>query len=178
MACAPSEDSDQPGHPPSLIRVFAVRMKKACVLSYPLMPRLIWVFTGRTCHFMVLSWGGSPWSLLWQTQHHPAQSLVFSLSLWHLVPVILIHVICHISQLCVIILFLTSCYPEWTGKLCDETLNHCYSLPCYNQGTCSTTVKGFHCSCTDGKIFTKFHQKTFLEHSSLMTLTVLWQWQW
>ena len=23
--CAPSEDSDQPGHPPSLIRVFAVR---------------------------------------------------------------------------------------------------------------------------------------------------------
>ena len=25
MARAPSEDSDQPGHPPSLIRVFAVR---------------------------------------------------------------------------------------------------------------------------------------------------------
>ena len=36
MACAPSEDSDQPGHPPSLIRVFAVCMKKAWVLSYPL----------------------------------------------------------------------------------------------------------------------------------------------
>ena len=34
--CAPSEDSNQPGHPPSLIRVFAVRMKKAWVLSYPL----------------------------------------------------------------------------------------------------------------------------------------------
>ena len=34
--CAPSEDSDQPGHPPCLIRVFAVRMKKAWVLSYPL----------------------------------------------------------------------------------------------------------------------------------------------
>ena len=34
--CAPSKDSDQPGHPPSLIRVFAVRMKKAWVLSYPL----------------------------------------------------------------------------------------------------------------------------------------------
>ena len=28
LACAPSKDSDQPGHPPSLIRVFAVRMKK------------------------------------------------------------------------------------------------------------------------------------------------------
>ena len=69
MACAPSEDSDQPGHPPSLIRVFAVCMKKGWVLSYPLsaqrrlwsdwgMPRLIWVFPGRTCHFVgfVMSW--------------------------------------------------------------------------------------------------------------------------
>ena len=28
--------TDQPGHPPSLIRVFAIRMKKAWVLSYPL----------------------------------------------------------------------------------------------------------------------------------------------
>ena len=36
MACAPSEDSDQPGHPPSLIRVFTVRLKKAWVLSYPM----------------------------------------------------------------------------------------------------------------------------------------------
>ena len=52
MECASSEDSDQHGRPPSLIRVFAVRMKKAWVLSYPLndsedsdqtgrMPRLI-----------------------------------------------------------------------------------------------------------------------------------------
>ena len=32
--CAPSKDSDQPGHPPSLIRVFAVRMKKVSTLSY------------------------------------------------------------------------------------------------------------------------------------------------
>ena len=32
MACAPSEDSDQPGHPPSLTRVFA----------------------GRTCHFVTV----------------------------------------------------------------------------------------------------------------------------
>ena len=34
--CAPCEDSDQPGIPPSLIRVFAVRMKKHWVLSYQL----------------------------------------------------------------------------------------------------------------------------------------------
>ena len=31
----PSEDWDKPGYPPSLIRVFAVCMKKAWVLSYP-----------------------------------------------------------------------------------------------------------------------------------------------
>ena len=36
MPCAPSEDSDQPGHLSSLIRVFTVRMKKAWVLRYPL----------------------------------------------------------------------------------------------------------------------------------------------
>ena len=36
MACAPSEDSDQPGHSPSLIRFFTVRMKKAWVLRYPM----------------------------------------------------------------------------------------------------------------------------------------------
>ena len=36
MACALSKDSDQIGHPPSLIRVFAVGMKKAWVLSYTL----------------------------------------------------------------------------------------------------------------------------------------------
>ena len=35
MTCAPIEDSDQPGHPPCLIRVFAVHMKKVGVLSYP-----------------------------------------------------------------------------------------------------------------------------------------------
>ena len=33
ITCVPSEDSDQPGHSPSLIRVFAVRMKKHYVLA-------------------------------------------------------------------------------------------------------------------------------------------------
>ena len=32
LTCAPSEDSDQPGHPLSLIRVFAVRTKKPWVI--------------------------------------------------------------------------------------------------------------------------------------------------
>ena len=36
LACAPSENSDQPGHPHSLIRIFTVRMEKVWVLSYPL----------------------------------------------------------------------------------------------------------------------------------------------
>ena len=35
MICAPSEDSDQPGHPPSLIRISAVRLKQTWALSYP-----------------------------------------------------------------------------------------------------------------------------------------------
>ena len=66
MTCAPSEDSDQPGHPTILIRVFTVRMTTHWVLSYPLsaqwklwldwrMPRLIRVFAGRTCHFVSLA---------------------------------------------------------------------------------------------------------------------------
>ena len=59
--CAPSEDSDQPGHQPSLIRVFAVRMKKAWVLSYPLSVQrgLTWVFAWRTVILLVLSCRGS-----------------------------------------------------------------------------------------------------------------------
>ena len=36
MSVCPANDSDQPGHPPSLIRVFAFCTKKAWVLSYPL----------------------------------------------------------------------------------------------------------------------------------------------
>ena len=36
LACAPSEDSDQPWHSPSLIRLFAVCIKKPWALSYPL----------------------------------------------------------------------------------------------------------------------------------------------
>ena len=60
MTCAPSEDSDQPGHPPSLIRVFSVCMKKPLLPTECLaktdqtgqMPWLIWVFAGRTCHYV------------------------------------------------------------------------------------------------------------------------------
>ena len=36
MTCVPNKDTYQPGHPPSLIRGFTVRMKKHWVLGYPL----------------------------------------------------------------------------------------------------------------------------------------------
>ena len=63
MACARSEDSDLPGHPPRLIRVFAVSMKESQVLSYPLSAQP-WLWSGRAdaqanpslrwahCHFV------------------------------------------------------------------------------------------------------------------------------
>ena len=64
MTCAPSEDSDQPRHPPSLIRVFAVRLKNfgslaTCIhwapseYSYQTarLRRLVWIFAGCTCWF-------------------------------------------------------------------------------------------------------------------------------
>ena len=60
MACAPSEDSDQPGHPPCLIRVFAVRMKKALVLSYPLSAqRRLWSDWADAEADLSLRWGHS-----------------------------------------------------------------------------------------------------------------------
>ena len=63
MACAPSEDSDQPGHPPSLIKSLLSAWKKLGSLATHWahskdsdqtgwMPRLIRVFAGRTCHFV------------------------------------------------------------------------------------------------------------------------------
>ena len=72
MTCASSEDSDQPGHPPSLIKVFTVCMKKAWVLNYPLSAqRRLWSDWAdaqaapflRWAHriLLVLSCGGSFW---------------------------------------------------------------------------------------------------------------------
>ena len=66
MVCAPSEDTVQPGHLPSLIRVFTVCMKKAWILDHPLsayedfyqtgrMPRLIESSLGSHVISLVLS---------------------------------------------------------------------------------------------------------------------------
>ena len=62
VACAPSQDSDQPGHPPSLIRVLAVHFMDSLrpkASSCGWMPRLIWVLAGCTVFLLVLSWGSS-----------------------------------------------------------------------------------------------------------------------
>ena len=50
-----------------VLSVFAVRMNKAWALSYPSdwMSRLIWVFTGRTCHFGVFFFFCMPGSCLY-----------------------------------------------------------------------------------------------------------------
>ena len=55
--CAPSEDSDQPGHPPSLIRVFAVRMKKC--RGCPGWSESSLGSQSFCWFLLVLSWGGS-----------------------------------------------------------------------------------------------------------------------
>ena len=77
MVCAPSEDSDQPGHPPSLIWVLAVSMKKAWAFSAQL--RLIrlggclsWPESLLSAHVIlsVLSWGCSFSCLLWRTDSY------------------------------------------------------------------------------------------------------------
>ena len=61
MICAPSEDSDQPGHPPSLIRVFTVRMKKHWVLSYPMSAlRRLWSDWADAQAVLSLCWAHIP----------------------------------------------------------------------------------------------------------------------
>ena len=70
MACAPSEDSVQPRHPPSLIRVFAVRIKKDWVLSYPLSAqRRLW-----SVWASLISLGGRPG---WSESSLGAQMILF-----------------------------------------------------------------------------------------------------
>ena len=60
LKCAPHKDTHHPAHPRSLIRVCVVRMKKLCILAYPICAQWIlwsdcanaqsiWIFAGRTC---------------------------------------------------------------------------------------------------------------------------------
>ena len=62
MVCAPSEDSDQPGHPLRSAYSPSAWIKLGSLATHCAhsedsdqtgrMPRLTWVFAGRTCHFV------------------------------------------------------------------------------------------------------------------------------
>ena len=89
--CAPSEDSDQPGHLPNLISVFAVCMKKAWVFSFPLSTqRRLWSdwvdaqvdlnLRWAHSHFVgfVMSWLiFLPWRCAWELLHSLIHVLYF-----------------------------------------------------------------------------------------------------
>ena len=71
MACEPSDDSDQPGHPPSLNRVFSVRMKKAWVLSYPLSAqRRLWSDWADAQADLSRRWGHMSFYWFWHEVAH------------------------------------------------------------------------------------------------------------
>ena len=71
MVCAPSEDWDQPGHPPSLIRVFAVCIKKVWVLSYSLSTqRRLWTDWADVQADLSLRWAHSHFvGFFYETAH-------------------------------------------------------------------------------------------------------------
>ena len=82
MVCALSEDSDQPGIRPvwseSSLCTQWIAKDQSCLHADSedsdqtgLMPRLIWVFTGRTITLLILSWGGSfVFSVLHKNTHY------------------------------------------------------------------------------------------------------------
>ena len=71
MACAPSKDSDQPGHLPSLIRVFAVHMKKTWVLNYPLSAQQrLWSDWADAQVYLSLYWAHMPFCRFCHTLAH------------------------------------------------------------------------------------------------------------
>ena len=84
MTCAPSEDSDQPHHPPSLIRVFAVRMKKAWVVSYLLSAqRRLWSDWANAQADLSLRWAHRSFCWFCHGAARMPQQKITAL-LWHL----------------------------------------------------------------------------------------------
>ena len=77
MACVPSEDSDQPGHLFSLIRVFAVHMRKAWVLSYPLStPWRLWSVWVDAQTDLSLLWVLMPFCWFYHVAAHLSQNTI------------------------------------------------------------------------------------------------------
>ena len=96
--CGPSKDSDQPGHPSSLISVFFYCLKKAWVLSYPLSAQRrlgsAWASsedsdqTGHTVILLVFSRGSSfcTYSSIGEVcspLYHCDQNLLETLYIWN-----------------------------------------------------------------------------------------------
>ena len=93
MASGPCKDSGQPGHSPSLIRVFAVRSVDSFLHADSedsdqtgWMLRLIRVFAGRTVILLVLSWGGSNDSTLLSFSLQLSSDTIFSpINIWKVI---------------------------------------------------------------------------------------------
>ena len=81
MACAPSGESDRPGHPPSLMRVFAVRMKKPRVFSYPLSTSEDSDQTGRTAD-LSLRWAHMPFCWFYRAAAQTSWSWHWKFIFW------------------------------------------------------------------------------------------------
>ena len=91
VPCAPSEDSDQPGHSPSLIRVFVVRMKRAWVLSYPFSAqRRLWSDWADAQADLSLLWAHTPFCWFCHEAAHfetdliDLQETLINLNTWYL----------------------------------------------------------------------------------------------
>ena len=83
MACAPSEHSDKPGHPPSLIRVFAVRMKKVWVPRYPLSAqRRLWSDWAEAQADLSLRWAHKPFCRFCHALAHLIHIFFYDVSHW------------------------------------------------------------------------------------------------
>lgn len=59
--------------------------------------------------------------------------------------------------------FLCRCSnPQDSGFYCEER-NYCYSNPCLNGGTCSSTFNGFKCQCTREWTGVKCHTQSYVQ---------------
>ena len=86
MTCVSSKDSDHPGHPPSLIRVFIVRMKKPWVLSYPLSTQWrLWSDWANAQADLSLRWVHRSFCWFWHRDNWwmGKELYIFLVNLWH-----------------------------------------------------------------------------------------------